>query len=60
MEENSLNLNYLAIVLSTVATFFLSCVAVAGAFGAATVSLRILLVQTAPALAALACLWLLT
>jgi putative membrane protein len=41
-----------------VATFFLVCVAVAGAFGAATVSPRILLVQTAPALAALAALWL--
>ncbi|HVY30852.1 MAG TPA: DUF1304 domain-containing protein [Polyangiaceae bacterium] len=41
-----------------VATFFLLCVAVAGAFGAVTVSTRILLVQTAPALAALVCLWL--
>lgn len=43
-----------------VATFFLLCVAVAGAFGAATVSRRILAVQTGPALAALACLWLIT
>ncbi len=34
--------------------FFLVCVAIAGAFGAATVSLRILLVQTVPALLALA------
>lgn len=34
--------------------FFLLCVAVAGAFGAATVSLRILLIQTVPALIALA------
>jgi putative membrane protein len=41
-----------------VATFFLVCVAVAGAFGAATVSPRILAVQTLPALLALAALWL--
>ena len=41
-----------------VASFFLICVATAGVFGAATVSRRILFVQTAPALAALACLWL--
>lgn len=40
-----------------VATFFLLCVAVAGVFGAATVSRRILVVQTLPALAALASLW---
>ncbi len=41
-----------------VGTFFLLCVAVAGAFGAATVSRRILFVQTVPAVAALAALWL--
>jgi len=41
-----------------VGTFFLACVAVAGVFGAATVSRRILFVQTVPALAALLCLWL--
>jgi putative membrane protein len=41
-----------------VATFFLCCVAIAGLYGAATVSRRILLVQTVPALAALATLWL--
>jgi putative membrane protein len=41
-----------------VGTFFLVCVAVAGAFGAATVSRRILMVQTVPALVALAALWL--
>jgi putative membrane protein len=41
-----------------VGTFFLACVAVAGAFGAATVSPRILLVQTLPAVLALAALWL--
>jgi putative membrane protein len=41
-----------------VATFFLSCVALAGVFGAATVNRRILLVQTAPALAALVAVWL--
>lgn len=40
-----------------VATFFLLCVAVAGVFGAATVSRRILFVQTLPAVLALACLW---
>ena len=33
--------------------FFLLCVAVAGVFGAATVSVRILMVQTVPALIAL-------
>lgn len=37
-----------------VKVFFLVCVAIAGAFGAATVSLRILFVQTVPALVALA------
>jgi putative membrane protein len=37
--------------------FFLGCVAVAGVFGAATASPRILLVQAAPALAALAVWW---
>ena len=34
--------------------FFLICVAVAGAYGAATVGTRILLIQTVPALIALA------
>jgi putative membrane protein len=34
--------------------FFLLCVAVAGAYGAATVSPRILIIQTIPALVALA------
>jgi len=33
--------------------FFLICVAVAGAYGAATVGIRILLIQTVPALIAL-------
>jgi putative membrane protein len=33
--------------------FFLLCVAVAGAYGAATVSMRILMIQTVPALIAL-------
>jgi putative membrane protein len=37
-------------------TFFLVCVVVAGVFGAATVSPRILFLQAAPALAALALL----
>ena len=43
-----------------VASFFLICVATAGVFGAATVSRRILVVQTAPAVAAFVCLWLAT
>jgi putative membrane protein len=41
----------------TVATFFLACVAVAGLFGAATVSRRILFIQTLPAVAGLVALW---
>jgi putative membrane protein len=41
-----------------VASFFLGCVAVAGAYGAATAGPRILLVQTVPALLALAAVWL--
>jgi len=39
-------------------TFFLLCVIVAGVYGAATVSRRILYVQAAPAALALALLWL--
>jgi putative membrane protein len=39
-------------------TFFLLCVIVAGVYGAATVSRRILLVQAAPAAIALILLWL--
>jgi putative membrane protein len=39
-------------------TFFLLCVIVAGIYGAATVSQRILLVQAAPAAVALILLWL--
>ncbi len=38
----------------SVKIFFLLCVAIAGAYGAVTASRRILLVQTAPALLALA------
>ena len=41
-----------------VASFFLGCVAVAGIYGAATAGGRILLVQTVPALLALAAVWL--
>src|ERR1700757_2751906 len=37
--------------------FFLGCVVVAGVYGAATVSQRILLVQAAPAALALLLLW---
>lgn len=39
------------------ATFFLGCVVVAGAFGAATVSRRILAVQAVPGLVALLLVW---
>lgn len=38
--------------------FFLACVAVAGVYGAATASRRILLVQTVPAVVAMAAVWL--
>ena len=38
--------------------FFLLCVVVAGVYGAATVSVRILYVQAAPAILALLLLWL--
>ena len=41
-----------------VASFFLACVAVAGIYGALTAGKRILLVQTVPALLALAAVWL--
>lgn len=40
-----------------VETFFLACVVVAGAYGAATVSPRIFVVQAVPALLALAAVW---
>jgi len=39
-------------------TFFLLCVIVAGIYGAATVSRRILFVQAFPALVALVLVWL--
>ncbi len=39
------------------ATFFTGCVVVAGLFGAATVSRRILIVQALPAALALAAVW---
>ncbi|MGB3279007.1 MAG: DUF1304 domain-containing protein [Pseudorhodobacter sp.] len=42
-----------------IASFFLLCVAVAGAYGAATAARRILYVQTVPAVLALAAVWLL-
>ena len=41
-----------------VALFFLTCVVVAGAYGAATVNRRIFFVQAVPALAAIAALYL--
>ncbi|SFR50196.1 DUF1304 domain-containing protein [Litoreibacter janthinus] len=43
---------------TNVATFFLICVAVAGVYGAATASKRILYVQTFPAVVALLALYL--
>ena len=43
---------------TNVATFFLICVAVAGAYGAATTDKRIFFMQSVPALLALALLWL--
>ena len=39
-------------------TFFLVCIVIAGVYGAATVSRRILLIQAVPALIAAALLWL--
>jgi putative membrane protein len=42
----------------TIRIFFLSCVCIAGLFGAASVSRRILLVQFVPAATALAVVWL--
>lgn len=45
---------YLGDAGDPVKIFFLLCVAVAGAYGAATVGIRILLIQTVPALVALA------
>ena len=41
-----------------VLTFFLACVVIAGAYGAVTVSRRILFVQALPALIAAGALWL--
>lgn len=40
-----------------VKVFFLLCVAIAGLYGAATVSRKILYIQTVPAVLALAALW---
>ena len=48
---------YLGDAGDPVKSFFLLCVAVAGAYGAATVGVRILLIQTVPALIALAAVW---
>jgi len=48
---------YLGDAGDPVKIFFLLCVAVAGAYGAATVGVRILLIQTIPALIALAAVW---
>ena len=48
---------YLGDAGDPVKIFFLLCVAVAGAYGAATVNPRILLIQTVPALIALGAVW---
>ncbi|PUZ25738.1 DUF1304 domain-containing protein [Chitinophaga parva] len=40
-----------------VATFFLSCVGIAGLFGAVTAARRIFYVQALPAIIALICVW---
>jgi putative membrane protein len=48
---------YLGEAGDPVKIFFLLCVAVAGAYGAATVGVRILLIQTVPAFIALAAVW---
>lgn len=42
---------------ASIKVFFLVCVVIAGVFGAATVNRRILWIQAAPAVAALALLW---
>ena len=47
-----------AVFAFQIKVFFLACVVVAGVYGAATVSRRILLVQAAPAALALVLLWL--
>lgn len=48
---------YLGDAGDPVKIFFLLCVAVAGVYGAATVGVRILLIQTVPAVLALAAVW---
>ena len=48
---------YLGDAGDPVKIFFLLCVAVAGVYGAATVGARILLIQTVPAVIALAAVW---
>src|SRR3569833_2964581 len=48
---------WLGVAGDPVKIFFLLCVAVAGAYGAVTVGIRILFVQTVPALIALAAVW---
>jgi putative membrane protein len=48
----------LIVLVALLHLFFLGCVVVAGLYGAATVSRRILYVQAVPAVAAMAALWL--
>ena len=47
----------LGVAGTSITVFFLACVLIAGAYGAATVSKRILWIQAAPAAVALALLW---
>ncbi len=49
---------YLGVAGFQVKMFFLICVAVAGLYGAATVSRKILFIQTVPAVLAIIALWL--
>ena len=49
---------YLGVAGFQVKMFFLICVAVAGLYGAATVSRKILFIQTMPAVLAIIALWL--
>ncbi len=51
--------NWLGDAGDPIKTFFLLCVAVAGLYGAVTVSYRSVFVQTLPALLAIAAVWLL-
>lgn len=49
---------YLGVAGFPIKMFFLLCVAIAGLYGAATVSRKILFIQTVPAVLAIVALWL--